>query len=475
MFSDATLRSLDDADPVLRRALQEHGTHWDRIDVLSSGRRHSFSGNGMAAVHRRALLELLQQQAEQAGVEMLFGVTAPPLAQLRAGYDLVIGADGTNSATRASMEAEGTLGHTVETAAAKFIWFGTPHRFEGLTFLHRVSPHGNFAVHAYPISDELSTFIAETDADAWRAAGLDAFDVSQPSGPSDLVSQAYLETLFADDLVGRPLVANNSRWGNFRTRRTEQWWRDNVVLLGDAVHTAHFSVGSGTKMAMEDAVELARRITALAHGEGDLATALDGYQRQRQAGVARIQTAARPSLSWWENFGLYQQTLDPLTFAFHFFSRSIGIERIARRDPAFVSQVRGRWQDAHGARATRAVLPGLGPSPLERTVTLESVGEFTATLRDSRGERADVPVLNSPGEEKDLSSAKARLPRCGAVVIVGEPTLARTLLAEEARLRRGLITVVAGPDVNEEEVAETMILSGRADAVATGTTRIGAR
>jgi 2-polyprenyl-6-methoxyphenol hydroxylase-like FAD-dependent oxidoreductase len=481
VFSDATLRRIDEADPVLRDALNAHGRHWDRIDVWSNGERHGFSGNGMAAIHRRLLLQLLQENATSAGVDLRFGQLAPPVEVLSRNFDLVVGADGTNSAVR---EHLGEVGHTVDTATAKFIWFGTTHLFEGLTFVHRVSEHGNFAVHGYPISDELSTFIVETDEATWRAAGLDAFDVSQPPGPSDTASREYLEKLVAEDIGGASLVTNNSRWGNFRTRRTQQWHRGNVVMLGDAVHTAHFSVGSGTKMAMEDAVTLAEQVTAAWNGDTDLETALERYQDERARSVARIQDAARPSLAWWEHFGRYQRDLDPLTFTFHFFSRSIGVAKIAQRDPELVADVRAAWVEAHGAPALLSTLSlsGEAPGSLGRALHPAEPEADVLVARDANGTRMrlvptasgaaasaeayDVPLVHAPDHEAGLRAAVAQLPDAGLVAIAGEDELTKVLLSEEARLGRGLTTVLVGP--YDEDAAETLLLSGRADAVMLG-------
>jgi len=150
----------------------------------------------MAAIYRKTLLQLMQDRAAEAGVDMRFGRYVPDLSQLD-GFDLIVGADGANSSTREQL-GDG-LGHTAETATAKFIWFGTSHKFKGMTFLHRKSEFGNFAVHGYPISEDLSTFIVETDEETWRKAGLDEFDVSQPPGPSDLKTQRFLEKLFAEE------------------------------------------------------------------------------------------------------------------------------------------------------------------------------------------------------------------------------------------------------------------------------------
>ena len=262
VFSDATLDNVDAVDPVLRETLDANGTHWDTISVRTESATMSAGGNGMSAVHRRVLLDAMRKRACDRGARLHFAseMTVDEL-DARGDYDLIVAADGTNSSVRQRFADE--LGHTVDEARVKFIWFGTTFQFDGLTFLHKQSEHGNFAVHGYPIGSGLSTFIVETDEPTWRRAGLDAFDVTTPPGQSDVETQCYLETLYADQIDGHKLVANNSRWANFRTRRTQRWYThaENgtpVVLLGDAVHTAHFSVGSGTKMAMEDAAVLAQ-------------------------------------------------------------------------------------------------------------------------------------------------------------------------------------------------------------------------
>src|SRR3954466_6453779 len=252
VFSDATLAGIDEADPVLRTALTEHGVHWDPIEVRLHGERFRCGGNGMAAVERRTLLGLLQQRAIQVGVDVRFSTEADPDELLAAGYDLVVAADGANSRLRDRFAD--VFGPSADTATAKFVWLGTTYPFTGLTFVHERGPHGVFAVHGYPIGNGVSTFIVETGEDAWRAAGLDEFDVTQPPGPSDEKTKTYLQDLFAEQIDGHALLANNSRWGNFRTRGPRRWRHrvrgTAIALLGDAAHTAHFSVGSGTKMAM---------------------------------------------------------------------------------------------------------------------------------------------------------------------------------------------------------------------------------
>src|SRR5437763_15592109 len=364
VFSDATLRGIDDVDPVLLRALTDHGVHWDDIEVRIHGQRWRCGGNGMAAIARMTLLRLLHEQAEAAGVDLRFEHDVPDPGALIAEYDLVVGADGANSAVRRHFE--GDLAPSVTVASAKFIWLATTKLFDGLTFIHDRGPDGVFALHGYPFQvgatpgspggPDASTFIVETDEASWRRAGLDAFDVTQPPGPSDLASKAYLEALFADHLDGHPLLVNNSRWGNFRTISCERWLRSNVVFIGDAAHTAHFSVGSGTKMAMEDAAALVRCLTD-EPGPGDLDAALDAFESARRPPVAKIQGAAGPSLAWGEPVGRYHAHLGAAQFSFHFFSRAIPLDKLATRDPRFVADVATWWAGRYGAPPLATPVP----------------------------------------------------------------------------------------------------------------------
>jgi salicyloyl-CoA 5-hydroxylase len=481
VFSDRTLAAIDAADPVLRKALADHGRHWDEIEVRIKGERIRCGGNGMAAIARRTLLALLQERASQAGAELRFS-TPVRLAEL-AGYDLVVAADGTGSRIRGELEAQ--LGTVVETAAAKFIWFGTDYQFDGMTFVHERGPEGVFAVHGYPISADVSTFIVETDAASWRRAGLDEFDMTTPPGESDLKSRDYLQKLFADQIEGHRLLVNNSRWASFRTRRTRRWHTTTpqpVALLGDAVHTAHFSVGSGTKMAMEDAVALAG---ALARHPGDLATALAAYEAAAQPPVRQIQDSARPSLAWWEHFGTYHDAFEPWQFGYHFFTRSITDGRLARRAPDFVSARHRDWTKAHGAEPLSAPFASRGWSVPERVVDIVA-GTHAPAAAQAKGARLPLlarpegagpwgALLAAPEAEAGLAAAAAPLAalaraRAGAgagpvlVAVYGGTPLTRTLLCEEARLRHGVPALLIDPGLNRDQ-AVTMILSGRADLV----------
>ncbi|WP_369037313.1 FAD-dependent monooxygenase [Streptomyces adonidis] len=476
VFSDRTLAGIHEADPVLREALETHGRHWDDIEVRLKGERIRCGGNGMAAIHRRTLLTLLQDRARDLGADLRFR-TEVELADLD-DYDLVVAADGTSSRIRDTVQER--FEPSVETATAKFIWFGTDYMFDGLTFVHERGPHGVFAVHGYPVSADVSTFIVETDETTWRAAGLDAFDVTQPPGPSDLGTKAYLEGLFAEQIEGHNLLVNNSRWGNFRTRRTRHWYVTEprpVVLLGDAAHTAHFSVGSGTKMAMEDAVALAG---ALAKHGTDLPVALAAYEAEARPSVESIQGAAGPSLGWWEHFGTYHDAFEPWQFAYHFLSRSISDARLARRAPDFISASHEQWGRRHGAEPLRTPLdlgewstPGraVGVEPDGNGATVRSANGAPLPLRASAPEDGDPwgAWIEAPDDEPGLTAAHETLASLtgGAPLLVavhGGTAYTRTLLTEQARLRHGLPALLVDDSLDHDR-AVTAVLSGRTDLV----------
>jgi 2-polyprenyl-6-methoxyphenol hydroxylase-like FAD-dependent oxidoreductase len=473
VFSDATLAGIHAADPVLRTALTEHGVHWDAIEVRLHGERYRCGGNGMAAVERKTLLALLQRQAVGEGVDVRFSAEADVARVVDAGYDLVVAADGANSRFRERYRD--VFGPSVETATAKFIWLGTTYPFDGLTFVHERGPHGVFAVHGYPIGNGVSTFIVETDEASWAAAGLDEFDGTQPPGPSDQKSRAYLQELFAGQIDGHPLLVNNSRWGNFRTRRA-QGWRHRaggtaIALLGDAAHTAHFSVGSGTKMAMEDAIALAAAVAA--HPD-DLDSALATYERTRRPQVVKIQDSARPSLSWWEHFGRSHDALPGWQFAYHFFTRSLTDGKLRRRDPEFVEATHARWKAAHGAAALDSALTLPHHVVPGRMVTLEQhavrlpTGRLPLTAESPDRDDWALEVI-APEAEADVASAfeaVARAVASGAALVAvrGGTPLTRRLLCEEVRLGHGVPALLI--EDGDGDTATTAVLSGRADMVA---------
>jgi len=477
VFSDATLAGIFDADPMLRTALDDHGVHWDPIELRLHGQRIRCEGNGMAAIERHTLLRVLQEKALEVEVDVRFQ-TAVDADELRGqGFDLIVASDGANSRTRARFEE--AFGPQVEVATAKFIWFGTTYPFEGLTFVHERGEDGVFAVHGYPIGNGRSTFIVETNEESWRSAGLDEFDVSQPPGASDEKSKAYLEKLFAEQIDGAPLLTNNSRWGNFRTLRTRSWSATTsegtpVVLLGDAAHTAHFSVGSGTKMALEDAITLAAALDA----DTDVDAALAIYEERRRPLVAKIQDSAGPSLSWWEHFGRTHDALPPWQFAYHFFTRSMTDSRLRRRAPRFVESIHGIWRREHGAdplhtpfrfgdRRTQGRMVALTD---RRGILHLTVGSSDLPLLSSRPHESDWGLwLDAPMSHEELDQPRRILAYeatggAQVVTIAGGSSLTRRLLAEEARFTHKLPVVLVQD--SDPDAATTAVLSGRADLIA---------
>ncbi len=335
VFSDETLGGIELADPVVYARMQGEFARWDDIDVHYHGQVVTSGGHGFAAMSRRRLLQVLQERCADLGVEVLFCAEAPDVDQLSATYDLVVAADGVNSAIRTKYAD--AFRPQPDVRSCHFMWLGTSRVFDAFTFDVRETPWGVMQVHAYPYDETGSTFIVEMHDDVWRRAGFDALaaDVVGP-GVSDHASIARVREVFDDLLGGHEVRANNSKWISFTTMRNETWSAGNVILLGDAAHTAHFSIGSGTKLAMEDALALA----ACLHEQPDVRAALDAYEAERKPVVVSTQRAAQASLEWFENLGQYLHQ-DPLPFAFNIMTRSrrVTYDNLRLRDPEFVAAV----------------------------------------------------------------------------------------------------------------------------------------
>jgi anthraniloyl-CoA monooxygenase len=367
VFSESTLTGFAEADPDLQAAIAQAGVDWQDIIVQRDGETLACGGHGFSAVARVTLLDLLHERAVAAGAEVRYEHEATE-ADLE-GADLVLAADGVNSLIRRSREA--AFGPEFDVGAARYIWFGTKQPFHGLTFVFVANEHGRWGLHAYPYEDGTSTFLVETDEATWRRAGLDQTG-DLPPGVSDEASKAYIERLFADQLGGHELLGNNSKWLEFRTLRCASWSAGNVALVGDAAHTAHFSVGSGTKMAMEDALALSDAVAAA----DDVPGALASYEQVRRPAVERIQAAAAPSLVWWERFRFLEERT-PEEFAFHFLSRSpmVTRDRLAARDWRFVRRVEARHAAETGADRSGGPLTApleLGPLRLPSRLVVEA-------------------------------------------------------------------------------------------------------
>ncbi|MBA2390705.1 MAG: bifunctional salicylyl-CoA 5-hydroxylase/oxidoreductase [Geodermatophilaceae bacterium] len=352
VFSDETLGGIEHADIEIYRAMEREFARWDDIDVHYRGEVVTSGGHGFAAMGRRRLLQILQQRCAELGITIHFRSEAPPLDDLAAGYDLVLAADGLNSAVR--RERAEVFGPSVETRQCKYMWLGTDLVFDAFKFYIAQTPYGVMQIHGYPYDATGSTFIVEMNDAVWRRAGFDRFAAHDfRPGDNDDESIALVRELFADVLDGFQIKANNSRWISFATVRNESWVDGNVVLLGDAAHTAHFSIGSGTKLAMEDALALAACLAE----EPDVKSALAAYDAERRPVVLSTQRAAQASLEWFENLGQYVDQ-EPLQFAFNIMTRSrrVTYDNLRLRDPEFVERV-DDWFAEHEAR--RGVTPPL--------------------------------------------------------------------------------------------------------------------
>jgi anthraniloyl-CoA monooxygenase len=358
VFSDETLGGIEHADPAIHEAMSREFARWDDIDIHYRGTVITSGGHGFAAMSRRRLLQILQQRCRELRVTVHFNSEAPPVDELASDHDLVVGADGVNSATRA-LYAD-TFRPTLDLRRCKFMWLGTDLVFDAFKFYIVETPHGIMQIHGYPYDATGSTFIVEMNDSVWRRAGFDALsNRAFAPGESDIASIAEIRRLFAPILDGHAVHANNSKWISFTTVRNECWHHENVVILGDAAHTAHFSIGSGTKLAMEDALALA----ACLHENGSVAGALDAYETERKPVVVSTQRAAQASLEWFENLGQYVHQ-EPMQFAFNILTRSrrVTYDNLRLRDPEFVADV-DTWF-AREVAAQQARLPSDGAPPM---------------------------------------------------------------------------------------------------------------
>jgi anthraniloyl-CoA monooxygenase len=326
VLSDETLGGIEHADPTVHEALQYDFARWDDIDIVHRGTRHTTGGHGFAALGRRRLLQILHDRCRALGVELRFRTEAPYPEWLCRTYDLVIAADGVHSTTREAY-AE-VFRPTVTHHRCRYIWLAADFAFEAFRFEIAETDHGVMQLHGYPYAPNASTVIIEMREEVWRAAGFDRIDERE--------SIERCAKLFADALGGRPLRSNNSTWTTFRTVVNERWSHGNLVLLGDAAHTAHFSIGSGTKLAVEDALALA----ACLEEQPDLERALAAYEEERRPVVASTQRAARASLEWFENIGLHLSQ-PGRQFAFNLLTRSRRVthDNLRLRDAHFTDAV----------------------------------------------------------------------------------------------------------------------------------------
>ena len=323
VFSGKTLRNLQAADEKTHAEITRSFEAWDNVDVVHGNSKVSIRGNSFSGVARLQLLKILQHRCEQLGIVLLFRTEISELDVLRQQCDLLVAADGVNSTAR-KLYAD-HFDPTLDVRPNRYIWYGTNRLFHGLTLTFRENDAGVFAAHSYKFNQTTSTFIIECDQQTWENAGFTSLD--------EAATRNYLEGVFAPDLDGQPLLSNNSKWINFLLVKNSKWFFENVVLLGDALHTAHFSIGSGTKLAIEDAIELHQCFEQ----SNDIAAALAEFQSKRKPLIEEYQAAAFESMRWFENARQYM-ALSPIELAYSLMTRSgrVDHEDLKRRDPLFI-------------------------------------------------------------------------------------------------------------------------------------------
>jgi len=359
VFSDLTVENITANDPASAEIITKEFAHWDDIDVHFRGETITSGGHGFIGIGRKRLLEILQNRARELGVVLHFEAECDPADPKWRDYDLVIASDGANSRFRdANPEA---FGVDIDIRANKFVWLGTSKVFHAFTFAFEETEHGWIWAHAYRFAPDCSTFIVECSEDTWHSFGFDRMSQDE--------SIAACEALFGKYLDGHSLQSNASHlvgsaaWLNFRRIKCERWTSGNVILLGDAAHTAHFSIGSGTKLALEDAIKLA---DVLNRKSLSLEAALDEYQAERNLEVLKLQNSARNSTEWFETLERYTH-FEPLQFAYSLLTRSqrISHENLRLRDREWLEGVeRWFWKRATAGQSNKTAPPMFAPLKL---------------------------------------------------------------------------------------------------------------
>ena len=364
VFSDQTLENIMANDPVSAEVIADEFAHWDDIDVHIRGQCIRSSGHGFIGIGRKRLLEILQDRAAELGVALSFETECDPDDPRWADYDLVIAADGINSRVRERFADQ--FGVDVDQRANKFVWLGTSKAFDAFTFAFEETEAGWVWAHAYKFAPDCSTFIVECSESTWRGLGFDQLD------QDDAIARC--EQIFAKYLGGHRLISNAAHlpgpavWLNFRRIKCETWSHGRFILLGDAAHTAHFSIGSGTKLALEDAIKLAE---VLNRAGLELETALFEYHAERSLEVLKLQNSARNSTEWFETLDRYLH-FEPLQFAYSLLTRSqrISHENLRLRDPDWLESVE-RWFWDRAGVAGKAAAPMFAPFKL-RQMTVDN-------------------------------------------------------------------------------------------------------
>ena len=470
-MSSATQRNLGQSDPDTLREILDVARHGygSRLHARSGAAR--LDGRDQLAIARATLLRILHRHAEKSGVTMHIGRVDDHRS---IDADVVVAADGAGSPTRRALADE--LGASVHQGRQLYLWCGTDFALPDALFAPVHTGFGTFTTHAYPYAEDRSTFLVETDEQTWRAAGLDVAAEQTPPGGSDETSIAYLQDIFAEELQGHRLLGNRTRWTRFRTVRCERWHAGNVVLVGDAAHTAHYSIGSGTKLAMEDAIALCDALTSHEIRDGQALTeAFERYQTQRSSSVERLQGLADRSQLWWESY-VRRLDMSPEQLVMSFVSRAgnVPLEVFAERTPEIVGPA---LQDYAGepAPADTPVVSWVLDQPLHtdgRTFDRRVLGP--ADLTDGCIVTLTSDVADTWGAEASALVAECSLllsRGTAGIRLTGPPTRAAVLrrldLAERLRLELtdvDALIVVDGPEELLTDLAAGLV-SGRTDLI----------
>ncbi|HKY26404.1 MAG TPA: DUF559 domain-containing protein [Pyrinomonadaceae bacterium] len=390
VFSGKTLKNLREADEETHAGITKEFEAWDNVDVVHRDTKISVRGNSFSGISRLQLLKILQQRCEQLGIELQFKTEINDVESLRSNCDLLVAADGVNSTVRKQYSDH--LRPTLDVRPNRYIWYGTRQLFHGLTLTFRENETGVLAAHSYKFNKTTSTFIVECDEQTWNQSGFAEL--------SDADTRARVAEVFAKDLDGAPLLSNNSKWINFLLVKNSNWSFENIVLLGDALHTAHFSIGSGTKLAMEDAIALYECFQQ----SNDVAGALSRFESTRRPVIEEYQAAAYESMLWFENARNYMH-LSPPELALSLMTRSgrVSYEDLRRRDPGFISKYEKALSNCF-LKETRVKTEN-GWKPIEAIRKGERVWTHRGRLRDVVGVQKRPHVGRIIGISIDGSSA----------------------------------------------------------------------
>lgn len=457
-----TRRRLAEADEETLREI-ELGTRQHAMQMRVRGRTAEVASRAQIGIARPRLLDVLYRHAVEAGVDVRFGER---VAACDVDADLVIAADGVSSTTRSH---EPAFGGSVELGTGLYLWAATDFALPTSLFEPVETEHGVFVTHAYPYQDDRSTFLIETDESTLRRAGLDVLPVGDSDTGSDEKSLRYLENAFADALQGHRLIGNRTRWSRFRTVRADRWYHGRTVLLGDAAHTAHYSVGSGTKLAMEDAIEL---VHALAESD-NLDAALRRYDRIRRPDVERLQDLAHRSQLWWESF---PERLDlpiaQLLSSYMSRAGNVSLERFARSNPNIVRQALAAFA-GRDVQEIAVSSEDLNHWVLDQPLTHRGMDMPDRRLPEPGDAYPPLMVVEHCPEGPWSTRADALVEQAGSLDahgfhLVGPPdrtsVLDRLELAERLR-RRTKVPVAASVPADLEDDAVAGLVSGRVDLV----------